>query len=64
MVIWSNGVITLTVADTDILTETNDKYTKFNGNMCCYQYEHLYNSIEPNAISLGLGLGHCQYDYH
>ena len=55
-----HGSIRLTVAE----TETDNKYTELNGNLCCYlslQCVHLH-TILYNPFFIGLGLGHCQSD--
>ena len=31
-----NGLFTLSDTETDTYTETDDKYTELNGNLCCY----------------------------
>ena len=58
-----NGFLTLTVGETETQTETDDKYTELNGNLCCHLslcnvYIPSHNPIQPIFI----GLGHCQCD--
>ena len=69
------GVISLTVAKTETLTETDSKLnrnlccyetdTELNGNLSCYvllcSMNTPHNSTEPNDT--GLVLGHHQSDY-